>query len=138
MLFRSQKGGSSPVTDVLDYTQKSVTPGLNLLTAPGNDLVAATSLALSGCQMVLFTTGRGTPFGTFVPTMKISTNSQLAEKKRNWIDFNAGVLLDEGIEPGKVLDDLVAKVVATADGQYLRNELSGAKEIAIFKTGVTL
>lgn len=133
-----QKGGTSPVTDVLDYTQKSVTTGLNLLTAPGNDLVAATALALSGCQMVLFTTGRGTPFGTFVPTMKISTNSQLAEKKRNWIDFNAGVLLDEGIEPGKVLDDLVTKVVATADGQYLRNELSGAKEIAIFKTGVML
>lgn len=133
-----QKGGSSQVTDVLMYTQKCVTPGLNLLTAPGNDLVASTSLALSGCQMVLFTTGRGTPFGTFVPTMKVSTNSQLAEKKHNWIDFNAGVLLDEGVDPEKVLDDLVAKVVAVADGERLHHELTGAKEIAIFKTGVTL
>lgn len=133
-----QKGGSSQVTDVLMYTQKCVTPGLNLLTAPGNDLVASTSLALSGCQMVLFTTGRGTPFGTFVPTMKVSTNSQLAEKKHNWIDFNAGVLLDEGVDPERVLDDLVAKVVAVADGERLHHELTGAKEIAIFKTGVTL
>lgn len=133
-----QKGGTSEVTDVLMYTQKCVTPGLNLLTAPGNDLVASTSLALSGCQMVLFTTGRGTPFGTFVPTMKVSTNSQLAEKKHNWIDFNAGVLLDEGADPEKVVDDLVAKVVAVADGQRLHHELTGAKEIAIFKTGVTL
>lgn len=133
-----QKGGSSQVTDVLMYTQKCVTPGLNLLTAPGNDLVASTSLALSSCQMVLFTTGRGTPFGTFVPTMKVSTNSQLAEKKHNWIDFNAGVLLDEGVDPERVLDDLVAKVVAVADGERLHHELTGAKEIAIFKTGVTL
>ena len=133
-----QKGGSSVVTDVLAYTQKCVTPGLNLLTAPGNDLVASTSLALSGCQMVLFTTGRGTPFGTFVPTMKVSTNSQLAEKKSNWIDFNAGVLLDEGVDPEGVLDDLVAKVVAVADGEPLHHERIGAKEIAIFKTGVTL
>ncbi len=133
-----QKGGTSAVTDVLAYTQKCVTPGLNLLTAPGNDLVASTSLALSGCQMVLFTTGRGTPFGTFVPTMKVSTNSQLAAKKSNWIDFNAGVLLDEGVDPDTVLDNLVAKVVATADGEYLHHEKTGAKEIAIFKTGVTL
>lgn len=132
-----QKGGSSTVTDVLAYTQKSTVPGLNLLTAPGNDLVASTSLALSGCQMVLFTTGRGTPFGTFVPTMKVSTNSQLAEKKYNWIDFNAGVLL-ETENPDKVLADLVEKVIATAGGEKLHHEKIGAKEIAIFKTGVTL
>lgn len=132
-----QKGGSSTVTDVLAYTQKSTVPGLNLLTAPGNDLVASTSLALSGCQMVLFTTGRGTPFGTFVPTMKVSTNSQLAEKKYNWIDFNAGVLL-ETENPDKVLAELVEKVIATADGEKLHHEKIGAKEIAIFKTGVTL
>lgn len=132
-----QKGGSSTVTDVLAYTQKSTVPGLNLLTAPGNDLVASTSLALSGCQMVLFTTGRGTPFGTFVPTMKISTNTQLAEKKSNWIDFNAGVLL-ETENPDKVLAELVEKVIATADGEKLHHEKIGAKEIAIFKTGVTL
>ncbi len=133
-----QKGGSSAVTDVLLYTQPSHVPGLNLLTAPGNDLVASTSLALSGCQMVLFTTGRGTPFGTFVPTMKVSTNSQLAAKKSNWIDFNAGVLLDEGVNPVDVVNALIAKVIAVADGEALHHEKVGAKEIAIFKTGVTL
>ena len=133
-----QKGGSSAVTDVLQYTQRAVKPGLNLLTAPGNDLVASTALALSGCQMVLFTTGRGTPFGTFVPTMKVSTNSQLAAKKTGWIDFNAGVLLDEGVSAAEVLDALTAKVLATADGAPLHHEEIGAKEIAIFKTGVTL
>ncbi len=132
-----QKGGSATVTDVLAYTQKSTVPGLNLLTAPGNDLVASTSLALSGCQMVLFTTGRGTPFGTFVPTMKVSTNTQLAEMKANWIDFNAGVLL-ETENPDEVLSALVNKVLAVADGEKLHHELIGAKEIAIFKTGVTL
>lgn len=133
-----QKGGTSTVTDVLLYTQQSTVAGLNLLTAPGNDLVASTSLALSGCQMVLFTTGRGTPFGTFVPTMKISTNSQLADKKSNWIDFNAGVLLEDGIDPVEVVNALIAKVVAVADGEFLHHEKVGAKEISIFKTGVTL
>ena len=133
-----QKGGTSAVTDVLKYTQTSHVPGLNLLNAPGNDLVAATSLALSGCQMILFTTGRGTPFGTFVPTLKVSTNSQLAAKKSNWIDFNAGVLLDEGVSPDKVLDSLISTVIAVAGGQRTHNETSGSKEIAIFKSGVTL
>lgn len=132
-----QKGGTSEVKAVLKYTDKATEPGLNLLTAPGNDLVASTALALSGCQMVLFTTGRGTPFGTFVPTMKISTNSQLAAHKSNWIDFNAGVLL-ETENPEEVLDALTAKVIATADGAPLHHEKVGAKEIAIFKTGVTL
>lgn len=133
-----QKGGTSAVTDVLLYTEPATAPGLNLLTAPGNDLVASTSLALSGCQMVLFTTGRGTPFGTFVPTMKVSTNSQLAARKSNWIDFNAGALLDEGVDPADVVSDLIRKVIAVADGERLHHELVGAKEIAIFKTGVTL
>ena len=132
-----QKGGTSIVTDVLEYTQPSTQTGLNLLTAPGNDLVASTSLALSGCQIVLFTTGRGTPFGTFVPTMKVSTNSQLAQHKRNWIDFDAGVLLTTD-DPDAVLDALVDKVIATAGGERLKHEATGAKEIAIFKTGVTL
>lgn len=132
-----QKGGTSEVTDVLAYAQKSTVAGLNLLTAPGNDLVASTALALAGCQMVLFTTGRGTPFGTFVPTMKIATNTQLAEKKSNWIDFNAGTLLNCE-NPDEILDALTAKIIATADGQPLRHELTGAKEIAIFKSGVTL
>lgn len=132
-----QKGGAMPVVDVLKYTQPIRKQGLNLLTAPGNDLVAATSLALSGCQMVLFTTGRGTPFGTFVPTMKISTNSQLAAKKHNWIDFNAGVIIEDS-PAEEVAERLFEKVIAVADGERLHHEEEGAKEIAIFKTGVTL
>lgn len=132
-----QKGGAAPVVDVLRYTQPAVKHGLNLLTAPGNDLVASTALALSGCHMVLFTTGRGTPFGTFVPTMKISTNSQLAAKKHTWIDFNAGTIVED--EPAEtVLDRLFAKVISVANGETLHHEKTGAKEIAIFKTGVTL
>lgn len=133
-----QKGGTSTVTDVLEYASPSRIAGLNLLNAPGNDLVAATALALAGCQLVLFTTGRGTPFGTFVPTMKVSTNSQLAARKSNWIDFNAGVLLDPEVRMDTVVDELVAKVVAVASGARTCNELSGSKEIAIFKNGVTL
>lgn len=132
-----QKGGTSAVVDVLAYTCRATKPGLNLLTAPGNDLVAATALALSGCHMVLFTTGRGTPFGTCVPTMKISTNSQLASRKRNWVDFDAGILLENGDMEG-VADSLMAKIVETANGSRLKHELAGAKEIAIFKFGVTL
>ncbi len=132
-----QKGGSMPVVDVLNYAQPIKLNGLNLLTAPGNDLVASTSLALSGCQMVLFTTGRGTPFGTFVPTMKISTNSQLAALKHTWIDFNAGTLVEDETAAA-ALARLVDKVLATANGEQLHHEKVGAKEIAIFKTGVTL
>ncbi len=132
-----QKGGSMPVVDVLRYTQHVTKHGLNLLTAPGNDLVASTSLALSGCQMVLFTTGRGTPFGTFVPTMKIATNSQLAKLKHNWIDFNAGVIIED-TPADEACEALFEKVVAVANGEKLNHEKVGAKEIAIFKTGVTL
>ena len=132
-----QKGGSMPVTDVLTYGQQLREHGLNLLQAPGNDLVAASALALSGCQIVLFTTGRGTPFGTFVPTMKISTNSPLAAKKSNWIDFNAGGIV-ENETPAEALARLVEKVIATADGALTLNEKSHSKEIAIFKSGVTL
>lgn len=132
-----QKGGISAVVDMLAYTCRATKPGLNLLTAPGNDLVAATALALSGCHMVLFTTGRGTPFGTCVPTMKISTNSQLASRKRNWVDFDAGILLENGDLEG-IADSLMSKIVETANGSRLKHELAGAKEIAIFKSGVTL
>ena len=110
---------------------------MNLLQAPGNDLVAASALALSGCQLVLFTTGRGTPFGSFVPTMKISTNTQLAEFKANWIDFNASTLVEDE-EPQAVLERFIGKVLATAGGERLKHEETGFKEIAIFKTGVTL
>lgn len=132
-----QKGGSRPVVAVLGYAQPAVRHGLNLLQAPGNDLVASTALALSGCQMVLFTTGRGTPFGTFVPTMKISTNSQLAKRKSNWIDLNAGSIVEDETWQS-ALHRLMDKVVEVANGAKLHHELAGAKEIAIFKTGVTL
>lgn len=133
----TQKGGNSEVVAVLDYAQPAVEPGLNLLNAPGNDLIAASALAMSGCQIVLFTTGRGTPFGAFVPTMKISTNSRLFNFKNNWIDFNAGKLL-EGNSMQSVLDELIKFIVETANGEHLKHEKTGFKEVAIFKTGVTL
>ena len=133
-----QKGGMQPVVDVLHYCQPVTKQGLNLLQAPGNDLIASSALALSGCQMVLFTTGRGTPFGSFVPTMKISTNSQLAKFKSNWIDFNAGALIEGQEEQQSVLNDLIDKILKTANGDKLKHEKAGFKEIAIFKTGVTL
>lgn len=132
-----QKGGAGTVVDVLDYTQPVVRRGLNLLQAPGNDLVASSALALSGCQMVLFTTGRGTPFGSFVPTMKISTNTKLYEFKNGWIDFNAGTLVEDE-EPEALLARFVDKVLETAGGAKLKHEEVGFKEVAIFKTGVTL
>ena len=132
-----QKGGAQPVVDVLGYAQPIVKQGLNLLQAPGNDLVAASALALSGCQLVLFTTGRGTPFGSFVPTMKIATNTPLSQFKANWIDFNAGTLVEDE-EPHAVLERLIDKILATADGEPLKHERTGFKEIAIFKSGVTL
>jgi altronate hydrolase len=133
----TQKGGMAEVTDVLNYTEPVRQNGLNLLNAPGNDLVAASALAFSGCQMILFTTGRGTPFGSFVPTMKISTNSRLYEFKQNWIDFNAGTLL-EGKSMDELLEQFTHFVIDVVDGKKLKHEESGFKEIAIFKTGVTL
>ncbi|MBP1617455.1 MAG: D-altronate dehydratase [Bacteroidetes bacterium] len=133
----TQKGGNSEVVAVLDYAQPATEHGLNLLNAPGNDLVAASALAMSGCQLVLFTTGRGTPFGSFVPTMKISTNSRLFNFKKNWIDFNAGKLL-EGKSIESVLDEFVQFILETANGHHLKHELTGFKELAIFKSGVTL
>lgn len=133
----TQKSGKSEVTDVLKYGERLKTRGLNLLSAPGNDLVAATALAASGCQMVLFTTGRGTPFGTFVPTVKISTNSRIAAAKPKWIDFNAGVITD-GKSVAQTDDEFIDMVLSVASGTYVNNETSGYSEIAIFKTGVTL
>lgn len=133
----TQKSGSSPVKGVLKYSEQVSTPGLNLLSAPGNDLVAATALAASGAHIVLFTTGRGTPFACPVPTMKISTNSRLASKKSNWIDFNAGVLVeDEDMdETSKRFFDFVIKV---ASGEKVASEKAGFHDMAIFKKGVTL
>ncbi len=133
----TQKAGNSQVKDVLLYADRLKTKGLNLLSAPGNDLVASTALASSGCHMVLFTTGRGTPFGTFVPTMKISTNSNLYIRKPNWIDFNAGSLL-EGETMETVHASFVQFIINVANGELVNNEKNEYREIAIFKTGVTL
>jgi altronate hydrolase len=133
----TQKCGKALIKDVLMYAERIKTKGLNLLSAPGNDLVAATALASSGCQMVLFTTGRGTPFGSYVPTMKISTNTPLYNKKRGWIDFNAGTIVEnESIE--QVNERFVDYVIKVASGEFVNNEKKNYREIAIFKTGVTL
>ena len=133
----TQKCGRAPVSGVLEYGDRLQTTGLNLLSAPGNDLVAATALAAAGCHMVLFSTGRGTPFGTFVPTMKISTNSDLYKRKTNWIDFNAGQLVD-GKTMTELVPEFIDKVLAVASGEKARNEINGYSEISIFKNGVTL
>jgi len=133
----TQKAGSAPVKGVLAYGERVTMPGLNLLSAPGNDLVASTALAAAGAQIVLFTTGRGTPFASPVPTVKISTNSKLANKKSNWIDFNAGVLVEDQTfeEQAKALFDYVAEV---ASGRQVCSEAAGFHDMAIFKQGVTL
>lgn len=133
----TQKSGSSAVCDVLKYGDRITTGGLNLLSAPGNDLVASTALAAAGCHMVLFTTGRGTPFGTFVPTLKISTNTPLFLHKGNWMDFNAGTLV-EGESMSSVSRRFIDLICAVAGGQFTQNEKHDNRGIAIFKTGVTL
>jgi altronate hydrolase len=133
----TQKGGQATVVDVLDYAQPITKNGLNLLASPGNDLVAASALGFSGCQMVLFTTGRGTPFGSFIPTMKISTNTALFNHKRHWIDFNAGGLA-ENQSMQELLDNFIQYLIEIASGKTLNHEEYGFKEIAIFKTGITL
>lgn len=133
----TQKCGNSLVKDVLMYGERITAKGLNLLSAPGNDLVASTALAASGCQIVLFTTGRGTPFGTFVPTMKISTNTPLFEKKGNWIDFNAGTIVEnESLEQAN--ERFIDYIIRVASGEMVNNEKKNYREIAIFKSGVTL
>mgnify|MGYP001137616336 FL=1 len=133
----TQKSGNAIVKGVLAYGEVVSTPGLNLLSAPGNDLVASTALAASGAHIVLFTTGRGTPFACPVPTMKISSNSRLAGKKDNWIDFNAGVVA-EGEELDAAGRRLFDEVVAIASGKEVKSELAGFHDMAIFKQGVTL
>lgn len=133
----TQKSGSAAVRGVLKYGEPVSTKGLNLLSAPGNDLVASTALAASGAHIVLFTTGRGTPFASPVPTVKISTNSGLSQKKNNWIDFNCGVMVeDTGLEEmGEQLFDYVLEV---ASGRKVKAEEKGFHDMAIFKQGVTL
>ncbi len=122
------KAGSSPIVDVLDYAEMVKKAGLSVLNGPGNDLIAATALAASGCQLLLFTTGRGTPFSALVPTLKISSNAPLAKKKNDWIDFDASTMDDKG---------LLRMVFALAEGRYYSKE-EKRREIAFFKKGVTL
>lgn len=124
-----QKGGTAPVTAVLDYGDTARDKGLNLLNGPGNDMVAVTNLTAAGCHLILFTTGRGTPLGAPVPTIKIVTNSALREKKRHWIDFDA----QKGNE-----EELFNLILEIANGKETKNEENGYREIAIFKDGVTL
>ena len=129
-----QKGGLSPVVDVLSYGDRLQKNGLSLLNGPGNDIVACTNLMAAGVHVILFTTGRGTPLGTAVPTVKVATNHSLAERKPGWIDFDASPMLD-GVDP---TDDLVTYVLRVADGEQTKNEINGYEEISIFKDGVTL
>lgn len=133
----TQKCGKAYVDGVMAYGDRLQVKGLNLLSAPGNDLVASTALASCGCHVVLFTTGRGTPFGTFVPTMKISTNSNLAKNKPTWIDFNAGVIVEN--EPmEKTCERFIEYIIRVASGELVNNEKKDYREISIFKNGVTL
>lgn len=132
-----QKGGCAEITDILDYGESVTKKGLNLLSGPGNDLVSTTALTAAGTHVILFTTGRGTPFGAPSPTVKISTSTALYEKKENWIDFNAGT-----VAQGESLDDAATRllefVLQVAGGKRTKAELRGAREIAIFKDGVVL
>ncbi|OON96118.1 MAG: altronate hydrolase [Candidatus Epulonipiscioides saccharophilum] len=131
----TQKSGTSKVVDVLSYGEQVKKRGLNLLSGPGNDLVAATALASSGAQIVLFTTGRGTPFASPVPTIKISSNSMLAEKKNKWIDFDCGKMLKEDVN---IAEELMDYVLEVASGKKVKSEILGMRDMAIFKQGVTL
>ena len=128
-----QKGGNAPVVDVLDYGEAVTKPGLSLLNGPGNDIVSITNLAVSGCHMILFTTGRGTPLGSIVPTVKIASNDSIAEKKPHWIDFSA-----YGFDKEKKVNALLCLIKDIANGNETNNEINGFREIAIFKDGVTL
>lgn len=135
-----QKGGRAPVKQVVSYGE-SATPGLGglcLVEAPGNDGVSCTALAAAGAHEILFTTGRGTPLGVPVPTLKIASNHALAERKPNWIDFDAGVLLDPDATVDETTDRMMSLILETASGQPARNERNGFREITIWKQGVTL
>ncbi|MBE5761248.1 MAG: altronate dehydratase [Clostridiales bacterium] len=133
----TQKGGLSPVTDVIGYGEKAQKPGLTLLSAPGNDMVASTALTVAGCQIILFTTGRGTPMGAPVPTVKIATNTALFERKNKWMDYDAGVIA-KGLESDRAGEDFYKYIMAVASGRLTKNEEYDFREIGIFKNGVTL
>lgn len=128
-----QKGGAAPVVDVLDYGDRVEKPGLSLLNGPGNDIVSITNLTAAGCHLVLFTTGRGTPLGGAVPTVKIASNDSIAAKKPHWIDFSAF-----GEDKNAKADSLVSLIKEVASGRLTNNEINSSREIAIFKDGVTL
>ena len=132
-----QKGGMSKVVDVLDYGDTLSKSGLNLLNGPGNDIVAITNLTAAGAHFILFTTGRGTPVGAPVPTIKVATNSNLAKRKSNWIDFNAGQIIE-----GRTIDEVAKEFfdfcIEVANGKETKNEINNYREISIFKDGVTL
>ena len=133
-----QKGGSAPIMDVIGYGDAVVTKGLNMLYGPGNDLVSSTALTAAGAHLILFTTGRGTPFGAPAPTMKLATNTPLATKKAGWIDFNAGVVADGNRSLDEAAQDLMDAVLAVASGKQTKTEEKGFREISIFKDGVML
>ena len=132
-----QKGGAAPVADVLGYGEAVSVPGLNLLEGPGNDLVSATALTAAGCHLILFTTGRGTPFGAPAPTVKIATNSRLAAQKPGWVDFNAGTVA-EGEDIQSAAARLLRLVLDVAGGRKSKSEAQGFGDISIWKDGVVL
>lgn len=133
-----QKGGTAPVSDVLRYTESVRRKGLNLLQGPGNDGVSCTALAAAGCHLILFSTGRGTPFATAVPTVKISTNSALYNRKKNWIDFNAGAVADGELSFAEAEEKLADYIAEVASGRLTKSEERGCREIVIWKDGVTM
>lgn len=133
-----QKGGSAPIMDAIGYGCQVQSRGLNLLYGPGNDLVSSTALTAAGAHLILFTTGRGTPFGAPAPTLKIATNTPLAQKKSGWIDFNAGVVADGGCTLDQAAEKLMQLVLEAASGQQTQAERKGYREISIFKGGVVL
>ena len=133
-----QKGGSAPIMDVIGYGDAVTAKGLNMLYGPGNDLVSATALTAAGAHLILFSTGRGTPFGAPAPTLKVATNSQLAAKKANWIDYNTGVIADGEKTIDETAQGLYDLVLEVASGKKTKAEEKGFREISIFKDGVML
>lgn len=132
-----QKGGKAVITDVLEYGEHCKKQGLNLLTGPGNDIVSTTNLTASGANIILFTTGRGTPLGASVPTIKVSSNSRLAKRKSNWIDFNAGELIESN-DFENMTEEIFKLLIDIASGRQTKNEQNGYREISIFKDGVIM
>lgn len=132
-----QKGGKAVITDVLEYGEHCKKQGLNLLTGPGNDIVSTTNLTAAGANIILFTTGRGTPLGASVPTIKVSSNSRLAKRKSNWIDFNAGELIESN-DFENMTEEIFKLLIDIASGRQTKNERNGYREISIFKDGVIM